>query len=207
MREWHLISWKENNSGFVVCFICAFFFLIMFFTIFFLLNTKQHQNWKTLPKQGVLLWTKVHYKLPETPGRCIFSLFNHWDQICIATHSLQTLVLSMLASHTHNNDLLPDTMVLQFAQVTSLLSQVPAIQHQRHLHLGFNKHLSWRRNSTSILMRCIKYSQQLEWEWNSPELQTIVHYYQKDISTTWQTFMCVKGECHSGVFLSQNILI
>lgn len=158
VREWHLISWKENNSGFVVCFICAFFFLIMFFTIFFLLNTKQHQNWKTLPKQGVLLWTKVHYKLPETPGRCIFSLFNHWDQICIATHSLQALVLSMLASHRHNNDLLPDTMVLQFAQVTSLLSQVPAIQHQRHLHLGFNKHLSWRRNSTSILMRCIKYS-------------------------------------------------
>lgn len=56
--------------------------------------------------------------------------------------SLQRLILCMLASHTWNNDLLQDMIVLEFAQVAPLLSQPQAIQHQRHLHLGFNKHLS-----------------------------------------------------------------
>lgn len=105
----------------------------------------------------------------------------------------------MLSTHTYNKNLLQHMIELEFAQVTpSLLSHVPAIQHQRHLHLGFNKHSSRRRNCT--LMRHIKYAQQLKWEWNSPELQNFFHYYQKHISITWQTFMWAWGalsQCNS----------
>lgn len=123
-----------------------------------------------------------------------FSLSKQCVPMYIATQSLQRLLLSMLASHTYNNDLLQDMTVLEFTQATtSLLSQAPAIQHQRHLQLGFNKHLSWKRNSVSTLMRHIKYAQQLKWEWNSPELQNFGLYYQKHISTTWQTSMWVWG--------------
>lgn len=71
-----------------------------------------------------------------------FSLSNQWVPVFQATQSLQRLALSMLASHTQNNDLLQDTTALEFAQVTPLLSHTAAIQHQRHLHFGFNKHLS-----------------------------------------------------------------
>jgi len=61
----------------------------------------------------------------------------------LATQCPQRLVLSMLASHTYNNDLLQDMIVLEFAQATTAwLSQAPAIQHQRHLQFRFNKHLS-----------------------------------------------------------------
>lgn len=71
-----------------------------------------------------------------------FSLSNQWVPVYKASQSLQSLALSMLASHTQNNDRLQDTTGLEFARVTPLLSHTAAIQHQRHLHLGFNKHLS-----------------------------------------------------------------